>query len=79
MLHNPADPQPLDQVPLERRACDLVVECGIEGLTLRKGDGLRVDLVAGTVTVFRDDDAPALLRGRIPARLQWRPRTHGEG
>lgn len=50
----------------------LLVESAIEGLQLRSGDGLRVDLVAYTVDVFRDDDAPALLRGRIPARVRWK-------
>jgi len=49
----------------------LMVESAIEQLHLRNGDGLRVDLVAHTVDVFRDDDAPALLRGRIPARVRW--------
>jgi hypothetical protein len=50
----------------------LMVESAFEGRHLRNGDGLRVDLVAMTVDVFRDDDTPALTRGRIPARLSWR-------
>jgi hypothetical protein len=32
-----------------------------------------LDLATGEVHVFRDDDAPALLRGRIPASVTWRP------
>lgn len=57
----------------------LLVECGIEDLALRNGDGLRVNLADNTVHVFRDDDTPALLRGQIPARVTWRQTETGHG
>ena len=49
----------------------LRLDCGVEGLRLRKGDCLDVDLVNKTVHVWRDDDAPALPRGKMPFDFIW--------